>query len=141
MTNYVLQDLKSLVHSCNLVDLQSIGRKLTWTNVSVSCKLDRALVNTYWLMANFHGYADFLPPDCLSDHSCCVVSLLTEPCQANKPFKFYNLWTLHKGFQDLVAESWAETVEKTTQFILKEKIVHLKCKLQSLDRQYFQHIS
>lgn len=38
--NYELQYLENLVHSRNLVDLQSKGYSLTWTNGIVSCKLD-----------------------------------------------------------------------------------------------------
>lgn len=128
VTNFELQGLESLVHSCNLVDLQSIGSKLTWTNGLVSSKLDRVLVNSQWLMANFHRYADFSPSDCLSDHSC-VVSLLNKSQCVKKPFKFYNMWTLHEHFQELVAESWTEIADSTARFILKEKLVRLKGKL------------
>lgn len=61
VTNYKQQDLKKLVHGCNLVDLQSIGCQLTWTNGMVSSKLDQVLVNTQWLWKIFVNMLNFFP--------------------------------------------------------------------------------
>lgn len=92
-------------------------------------------------MADFNGYVEFLPPGCLSDHSCCMVSLLECEPRVQRPFKFYNMWTLHDGYQELVADSWAEPVFGTDQFVLKSKLVRLKSKLRLLNKQHFHHIS
>lgn len=132
--NYELQDLERVVHCCNLVDLQSIACHLTQTNGTVSCKLDQ------WLMEDFLGYAEFLVPGCLSDHSCCVVSLLWDEHRVQWPFKFYNMWALYEDFQDLVTESWMEPINGTAQFILKQKLTRLKSRLRALNKQHFQHI-
>ena len=91
VSNYELQDLEQLVQGCGLVDLESIGCRLTWTNGMVSCKFNRALVNSHWLMADLNGYVEFLPPGCLSDHSCCMVSLLECEPRVQRRFLFYNI--------------------------------------------------
>ncbi|XP_042460193.1 uncharacterized protein LOC122043655 [Zingiber officinale] len=141
VSNYELHDLERFVHACGLVDLRSIGCRLTWTNGSVSSKLDRAMVNSHWLIADYESYVEFTSPECLSDHSCGIVSTLAREKRCNRPFKFYNMWTLHEGFQDLVASSWDELISGNAQFALKEKLTRLKGKLQELDKLHFQHIS
>lgn len=73
---YETSDLDAMVQSYDLVDLRSMGCWLTWTNGKISRKLDRTLVNTHWLLANYQSYAEFLSPGCLSEHSCCIVDLL-----------------------------------------------------------------
>lgn len=98
MTNYELHDLKSMVQQCNLVDLQSVGYRLTWMNGMVSYKLDWALVCSQWLLEDFHSYAEFLPLGCFSNHSCCVIMMLHDEYCERRSFKFYNMWTLHESF-------------------------------------------
>lgn len=61
----------------------------------ISCKLDHALVNTHWLIEDFRGYADFLAPGCLSNHSSYVILLLQDVQHVQQSFKFYNMWALH----------------------------------------------
>lgn len=55
-------------------------------------------------------------------------------------FKFYNMWALHKDFQDAVAKSWEEPFSRAAQFVLKQKMVQLKPKLRLQNEQHFQHI-
>lgn len=43
--HYETIDFAMTVQHCDLVDLHLIGCRLTWTNDSVSTKLDRALAN------------------------------------------------------------------------------------------------
>lgn len=47
LNHYELQDLEDMIHSGSLVDLQSIGCWLTWTNGIVSYKLDRVMGNAH----------------------------------------------------------------------------------------------
>lgn len=141
MTNYKTSDLQVMAQACNLVDIRAIGCRWTWTNGEVSRKLDRAMVNTQWLLEDFQSYAEFLASGCLSDHLCCVVSLLDVELSQWRPFKFHNMWALHESFHALIDESWGETVVGTAQFRLKQKLSRLKQPLWALNLLHFQHIS
>lgn len=141
VTNYEIHDLERFVHTCGLVDLRSVGCRLTWTNGTVSSKLDRTLVNSHWLLADYESYAEFIAPGCLSDHSCSIVTTLAREGGLNRPFKFFNMWTLHEDFQGLVKTSSEEPANENAQYRLKEKLRRLKGKLRSLDKHRFQHIS
>lgn len=95
LTHYELQDLEDLVYNKSLMDIQSIGCRFTWTIRTISCKLDYAMVNTCWLLEDFHGYRKFLPPGCLSNHSCFDTTRWAENMTS---FKFFNMWALHENF-------------------------------------------
>lgn len=80
------------------------------------------------------------PLGCLSDHSCVIVSTLVCDKGPKRPFKFYNMWTLHNDFQSLVADSWGVPILGNAQYTLKGKLVRLKGWLKELDQLHFQHI-
>lgn len=115
----------------------------TWLKGDVCSKLDRVLVNNSWLLSNVNAFAEFLAPGCISDHSCYIVSLdrYVNNSGKNKSFKFYNMWTLHHDFQNIVRNAWAPFVDGTRQFILKQKLTALKKQLQRLNCKHFSHIS
>lgn len=57
ISHYETFDFTMALQHCDLVDLCSMGCWLTWANGAVSSKLDRALVNTQWLLEDYHNYA------------------------------------------------------------------------------------
>lgn len=61
VTDYEVRDPTLCCSSSGLSYLNSVGCFFTWTNNTVMSKLDRALVNDLWWMANFRAYAEFLP--------------------------------------------------------------------------------
>ncbi|XP_042437084.1 uncharacterized protein LOC122023053 [Zingiber officinale] len=140
VTNHEMRDMQIFTQACGLVDLRSVGCRLTWSNGTVSCKLDRALVNSFWLMEDFDAYAEFTAPGCLSDHSCTIVHTLAKDRAPNRPFKFLNMWTLHKDFLKVVGDSWAAPVIGNAQFILKTMFRLKKC-LRELNKNHFGHIT
>lgn len=78
---------------------------------------------------DYKSYAEFTAPDCLLDHSSGIVSTLAMEAGLKRPFKFFNMWTLHEGFQDLVKTSWGESIDGNAQYRLKVKLTCLKGKL------------
>lgn len=82
------------------MDLQSIRCQFTWKNETFlqtgPCHDEYSL-----LLEGFKGYVEVLFLECLSDHFCCVVSVLQEE---QIPFKIFNIWTLHENFQGLVVD-------------------------------------
>ncbi|XP_042401070.1 uncharacterized protein LOC121991112 [Zingiber officinale] len=65
----------------------------------------------------------------------------SKDCAPNRPFKFLNMWTLHKDFLKVVGDSWAAPVIGNAQFILKTKLFRLKKCLRELNKNHFGHIS
>ncbi|XP_042472114.1 uncharacterized protein LOC122054743 [Zingiber officinale] len=141
VTNHEMRDMQIFTQACGLVDLRSIGCLFTWSNGNVSCKLDRALVNSFWLMTDFDAYAEFTAPGCLLDHSCTIVHTLSKDRPLNRPFKFINMWPLHEDFEKVVKDSWAANIQGNAQYVLKAKMFHLKRCLRELNKNNFGHIS
>ncbi|XP_042410124.1 uncharacterized protein LOC121999519 [Zingiber officinale] len=141
VTNHEMRDMQIFAQACGLVDLRSIRCRFTWSNGNVSCKLDTALVNSFWLMADYDAYAEFTAPGCLSDHSCTIVHTLAKDRPPDKDFKFINMWTLHEDFEKIVKDSWAVPMQGKAQYILKAKMFRLKRCLRELHKNKIGHIS
>ncbi|KAJ4894899.1 Uncharacterized protein Rs2_21693 [Raphanus sativus] len=103
---------QSLVTTCDLTDLASIGPTFTWTNNQssnpIAKKLDRVLVNANWLASFPEAYANFEPSG-VSDHTRCWIHLDTPPPGNKRPFKFFNFLVDHPDFKDIVATVWEST--------------------------------
>ena len=72
---YELRDFRKCCYDMGLSDLRSSGVFHTWSNNSIWCKLDRAMVNTKWIQDGLTAQANFGLPGKHSDHSPCIVSL------------------------------------------------------------------
>ena len=67
-----MRDFRECLQRCSLSDLQFSGTSFTWSNSSVSKKLDRVLCNEEWLEQSPESITVFGEPG-MSDHSpCCV---------------------------------------------------------------------
>ena len=141
VTPYETKDLFDCCMDSGLSDLPSIGCYCTWTDDSIWSKLDRAMVNSHWLMKGLYGQATFLPSGCLSDHSPCIVSIFQPDRSRSKPFKFYNMWANHVDFNNLVNSEWQQYIEWTEQFVFCKKLQSLKHPLRQLNTNHFGHIS
>ncbi|XP_030476453.2 uncharacterized protein LOC115693581 [Syzygium oleosum] len=96
------------LNQTGLEDLRYVGCRYTWSHSSgVNRKLrkiDRVLINDLWNQHFSFSEATFLAPG-ISDHSPMVIKIL--PTQnSKKSFKFFNFWTTHPKFLDIVAETW-----------------------------------
>ncbi|XP_022853935.1 uncharacterized protein LOC111375367, partial [Olea europaea var. sylvestris] len=134
-------DLTNCCLHVGLTDVRSIGCYYTWTNGSVWSKIDRAMVNDIWVQNGAYVDANFLPSGCLSDHSPCIVSIHDHVGSAKTPFKFFNIWTKHEDFHDLIQASWNFNMRGTKQFILCKKLSKLKEALKELNIKHFGCIS
>ena len=102
VTMYESRDFKDCCYDLGLSDLRYSGLFHTWSNNTVWCKLDRAMVNSSWTQQGLTAHAHFELSSKLSDHSPCTVSILGENDRGATPFKFFNMWTKHESFMDLV---------------------------------------
>ncbi|GFY86576.1 hypothetical protein Acr_05g0002150 [Actinidia rufa] len=138
---YEIRDFHRCCSNLGLVDTPYSGAFLTWTNTTTWCKLDRALVNSKWVMEGLRAHANFDFPGKLSDHSPCVVSLFENSVQGVKTFKFFNMWALNEDFQGIVDTAWAAQIQGSAMFRLCKKLKSLKEPLKVLNKKQFSHIS
>ncbi|GAB2217645.1 hypothetical protein Droror1_Dr00000848 [Drosera rotundifolia] len=57
------------------------------------------------------------------------------------PFKFFEFWTEHPRFGEIVAQSWTVEVHGTPMFCLYRKLRFLKAQLRRLNREEFSDLS
>ncbi|XP_044472228.1 uncharacterized protein LOC123200909 [Mangifera indica] len=143
--NYYCEDLSNCMRDAELDDLRFMGHLLTWSNCSegarrIACKLDRALINDSWKDLFPNAMAHFFNPS-ISDHSPCLVRVGTiEDCR-KVPFKFYNMWTHHENFLNVVAKVWNQEAQGSPMFIVTSKLKKLKVELKKFNKEHFGHIS
>ncbi|GFS35677.1 hypothetical protein Acr_00g0041410 [Actinidia rufa] len=75
-----------------------------------------------------------------SDHSPCVASMIDNRDQGFRPFKFFNMWTHHVDFFDLVRDQWRVRLNGTAMYRLCKKLKLLKDPLKKLNNLNFFHI-
>ncbi|XP_044497603.1 uncharacterized protein LOC123219672 [Mangifera indica] len=114
--NYYCEELRNCMRDAELDDLRFMGHLLTWSNCSegerrIACKLDRALINDSWKDIFLNAMAHFLNPS-ISDHSSCMVRMGTLEDWRKVPFKFFNMWTHHENFLNIVAEVWNQEAQE-----------------------------
>lgn len=73
------------------------------------------IINGWWRFSI--ALQSFSHKRCLSNHSSWIVSLFQGVYLERRPFKVFNMWTIHGSFPELV-RSWAERFHGTAEFIL-----------------------
>jgi len=58
-----------------------------------------------------------------------------------KCFKFFNIWTNHASFLELVVDKWHYEVHGSPMFIICKHLKHLKGPLRELNKLHYSHIS
>ncbi|XP_012849562.1 PREDICTED: uncharacterized protein LOC105969349, partial [Erythranthe guttata] len=144
-TNYELKDFNETVLGLGVEDIPYTGTFFTWSNSAVDntiwSKLDRAMVNSAWYDQMPVTKADFQAPGPISDHSPCIVTIHRESNKGQTPFRFFNMWTKHEEFQNIVQEKWKFEGYGTDQFKLCKMLKGLKRPLKELNRAAFSHIT
>ena len=136
-----IRDFQNVVLLCDMVDLAQVGPCYTWSNSQydnpISKKLDRVMVNSYWLQAFPQSYATFESGG-VSDHLCMHVLLREAPQGNMKPFKFFTHTTSHPRFLEVVDRIWNQTAplyhSRSALQLFHEKLKSLKFELRGLNR-------
>ncbi|XP_057953041.1 uncharacterized protein LOC131147481 [Malania oleifera] len=141
VTAYETRDIRECFMETGLMDMNSSGCFLTWSNGKTWCKLDRVLVNNEWNQTNFGVHANFQLLSLLSDHSNCLVSLFDSNGMGRRPFKFFNVWTDHRDFMETVKKGWGIKFSGCKMFRLVKKLQAMKSPIKNLNALHFSHIS
>ncbi|KAL8472289.1 hypothetical protein ACS0TY_029490 [Phlomoides rotata] len=140
LTDNALVDMRDCVTALGLHDVASTGCYFTWNDIDVKSKLDRVMVNSSWRELGWNICTDFLPPGVESDHACAFTTIFGESGEDKKPFRFFNMWTKHDHFFQIVSDGWERDTRGTKQFILCKKLKGLKRDLKILNKKEFGHI-
>ncbi|XP_042041211.1 uncharacterized protein LOC121786644 [Salvia splendens] len=138
------KESKELIATCALLGLQdvtAIGCEFTWTNGRVFSKIDRIMVNEGWHNAGYLSSARFPPPGARTDHSPAIATLFGELRSFPKPFKIFNFWLTHAGFEPLLRDHWRTPIQGCKQFVLMERGKEFKKILKSFNFKEFSNLS
>ena len=139
-----IKDIQDAVQQCDMVDLAQVGPSFTWTNCQdenpISKKLDRVMINSYWIAHFPQSYATFESGG-VSDHLRMHIQLRDVPQGNMKPFKFFNHLTGHPRFLEVVARVWNQSEplyhSRSALRKLQEKLKALKFEMRSLNRDMY----
>ncbi|CAL5191793.1 unnamed protein product [Lathyrus oleraceus] len=132
------EDFEDFISSMDLVDVPLINKKFTWFNLdgSACSRLDRFLISEK--LFDLWGVGAIVVGDrSISDHcpiwlNCKIVDW------GPKPFKFFKGWCEHDEFTPLVRDVWKNTFRGgKASYILKEKLLAVKIKLKSWNKEVF----
>ncbi|VFQ95756.1 unnamed protein product [Cuscuta campestris] len=138
---YYMTDLQGFKSFNCLEDVPSTGNFFTWHKGNKLAKLDRVLANQSWGDIGLAPTCEFLDFNFLSDHCPTLFQCGAPPGNRFRPFRFFNMWLKHEGFNGLISQSWEAGVVGSKQFSLCSKLKRLKPPLKALNRQAFGHIS
>jgi len=141
VSNYETADFRQCCSDLGLTDLNYSGCHFTWSNGRVRSKLDRALVNPFWSFDHSSVHVHFDNPRAFSDHSPATVSFHSRQLMGKKSFKFFNMWSNHAIFLELVTDKWHYAVQGSPMFIFCKRLKHLKGPLRELNNLHYSHIS
>lgn len=134
-----MTDFNTCISSLGLSDLRAIGDHYTWTNCQLANpiyrKLDRALVNSDWLLVMADSQVHFASRG-LSDHCPVVLQTGISLAKVRKPFKFFNYMLEVDGFQHVLDSVWSSSVASNPFIVLSSKLKKLKGALSSFNRRF-----
>ncbi|XP_062086118.1 uncharacterized protein LOC133792224 [Humulus lupulus] len=128
----------------HLEALKSTGSFFTWTNnqegvSQIYSKIDHVFINKEWL-EGFPNTTAVFKWETSSDHYSCTISVLPVEKLGVKPFQFYNFWTEHALFKQLVLESWRQPMTGIGLKTIFLKTMRLKHKLKRFNMNHIGDI-
>ncbi|XP_062119112.1 uncharacterized protein LOC133832843 [Humulus lupulus] len=118
--------------------LKSIGSFFTWTNnqegsARIFSKIDHVFINEDWLDIFPQSLANFRW-EVVSDHCSCIVSNIPLVTMGSKLFRYYNFWSNHADFKQVVLSSWEVPVQASGLRAIFIRLVRLKHRLKKFNR-------
>ncbi|XP_062114042.1 uncharacterized protein LOC133825062 [Humulus lupulus] len=121
--------------------IKSMGSYFTWTNNQdglerIYSKIDHALIDEDWLDVFPQSVAVF-QWEVVSDHCSCTVSNISLKSMGTKLFRYYNFWSNHPDFKQIVLKSWKAPMQSSGLKAIFTRLIHLKHHLKKLNRDGF----
>ncbi|XP_060959286.1 uncharacterized protein LOC133030528 [Cannabis sativa] len=125
-----IQDASNWLAQSNLEPMLKSGSNFTWTNNQegikrIYSKIDHIFINEYWF-DRFPNSAAHFNWETISDHCACVVSIKVNKAIGAKPFRYFNFWSFHPDFINVVKENWNKPLRCTRMKVVFFKLVRLK---------------
>jgi len=139
--SYEISDFKTCCSVLGLSNLNYTGCQFTWTNGKIWSKIDRVLVNPFWLGLQRSAQVHFNHPGAFSDHSPISVCIGPIYQRRHTSFKFFNMWAEHQDFKHLLSAQWQVAVYGSPMYVLCRRLKLLKAPLKQLNALHFAHIS
>ena len=125
--------------------MKSCGHFFSWSNkgtegTRISSRIDRGLVNSYWINKFPHVVLDYMNPG-LSDHPPLLFQCHHRVHTKGKPFKFFNYMAEHDEFLQVVRDQWQLHGREDDR--LKKVWNNLKCvkrRLKELHKPKFSNL-
>ena len=132
-----LDDSNAWLAMSHLVSIKRIGSNFTWSNKQegadrIYSRIDHAFINEVWIDELPNSIAEFRWVSC-SDHCYCLIKSLKMGTLGTKPFRFFNFWTTHKRFREVVCENWNKPLAARGLVGVTRKLLRLKHVLKSFN--------
>ncbi|XP_062109882.1 uncharacterized protein LOC133821750 [Humulus lupulus] len=136
-----LVDSNAWLAMSHLVSIKRIGSNFTWSNKQdgedrIYSRIDHVFINEDWIDELPNSIAEFHWED-YSDHCFCLIKSLKMGSLGIKPFRFFNFWTTHKGFKEVVCENWNKPLVTRGLLGVTRKLLRLKHVLKLFNRREF----
>ena len=138
-TSSAMRDFANYIMEEELINLSMEGACFTWTNGSVSSRLDRFLVSSEW-EGDHLDIKQYSLPRVVSNHKLVFLDG-SGMHKGPAPFRFENMWLQVEGFKDLIRKWWeGYEISRSPSFRPARKLRLLKEDLQRWNREVFGRV-
>lgn len=131
-----IKDFRDYLLETWTIELRIVDWEFTWINNHVHSKLDRALVNTEWMIKIPQIEVIAMNPGC-SDHTPLNILLDGETYKGSKPFKFLNCLADHKDFLSIIEEAQGRLIHANIMKGIWQKMKLVKQGMKQLNKEEF----
>ncbi|XP_043717887.1 uncharacterized protein LOC122665818 [Telopea speciosissima] len=139
-----ITQFRSMVESCELIDLPTHGPQFTWSNkrqggANITIKLDRALANHAW-RTTFPDTAVLVQAALNSDHCPLIIDSEGGKFKGQRPFRFKSIWFRHLECKQTAMTAWAPVATTDATPILFKKMQRCKLIFKRWNKEVFGHV-
>ncbi|KAJ8505060.1 hypothetical protein OPV22_005946 [Ensete ventricosum] len=140
-----LQHFNDCIDTAALTDMKSVGDWFSWNNQStaerkIMARLDRCLINQEWLAVFPDSLLEY-GAKLFSDHSIMHIHADKALPRVKKPFRFFNMWSSHPKFLEVIKSAWDINVFGSPPYILCQKLKACKAALKKWNSTTFGNIN
>lgn len=136
VTEVKIADFRDFLFDTGTTELKQVGREFTWTNSHTFSIIDRALVNTTWMLHMNQREVGVMDP-LFSDHSPLCLDFFEQKPHIARPFKFLNCLADHVNFLRIVREAWNESTQGYGMHGVWKSLKIVKRRLKQLNTQEY----